>query len=141
MTTSADLKSLVPEIEPEHRRDFLVNKLAVGFALAVPDVNIALKPANGNLFPFGLVKILYYQRKVRSLRVMALGVIEEHRTAGVAAGFYATLIKQAQRLGYGERKIGQPSSTSRFWPRWDKVQKRPTATSVAAIGHAGGLCG
>ena len=31
---------------------------------------------------------------------MALGVIEEFRTAGVAAGFYATLIKQAQRLGY-----------------------------------------
>jgi hypothetical protein len=33
---------------------------------------------------------------------MALGVIEEFRTAGVAAGFYATLIKQAQKLGYGD---------------------------------------
>jgi len=33
---------------------------------------------------------------------MALGVIEEFRTAGVAAGFYATLIRQAQRLGYGD---------------------------------------
>ena len=59
--------------------------------------NIALKPANGNLFPFGLIKILYHQRKIKSLRVMALGVIEEYRTAGVAAGFYATLIRQAQR--------------------------------------------
>jgi GNAT superfamily N-acetyltransferase len=74
----------------------------VGFALAIPDVNIALKPANGNLFPFGLIKILYHQRQVKSLRVMALGVIEEYRTAGVAAGFYATLIRQAQRLGYGD---------------------------------------
>jgi GNAT superfamily N-acetyltransferase len=78
-----------------------VNGRPVGFALAIPDVNIALKPANGNLFPFGLVKILYHQRKVKSLRVMALGVVEEYRTAGVAAGFYATLIRQAQRLGYG----------------------------------------
>ena len=39
---------------------------------------------------------------MKGLRVMALGVIEEFRTAGVAAGFYATLIRQAQRLGYGE---------------------------------------
>jgi len=31
-------RSLVPEIDPEHRRDFLVNKLAVGFALAVQPI-------------------------------------------------------------------------------------------------------
>ena len=33
-----DLESLVPETEPEHRRDFLVKKLAAGFALAVQPV-------------------------------------------------------------------------------------------------------
>ncbi len=32
---SSDLKSLLPEIEPENRRQFLVTKLAVGFAMAV----------------------------------------------------------------------------------------------------------
>jgi GNAT superfamily N-acetyltransferase len=74
----------------------------VGFALALPDINRALKPAGGNLFPFGLIKILYHKQRIKTLRVMALGVIEEFRTAGVAAGFYATLIRQAQRLGYGE---------------------------------------
>ena len=74
----------------------------VGFALAIPDINIALKPAGGSLFPFGLIKILYHQRKIKSLRVMALGVLEEFRTAGVAAGFYATLIRQAQSMGYGD---------------------------------------
>ena len=74
----------------------------VGFALALPDINRALKPAGGNLFPLGLIKILYHQRRIKTLRVMALGVIEEFRTAGVAAGFYATLIRQAQRLGYGD---------------------------------------
>jgi carboxymethylenebutenolidase len=34
MATS-DLKSLLPDVSPENRRDFLVSKLAVGFALAV----------------------------------------------------------------------------------------------------------
>jgi GNAT superfamily N-acetyltransferase len=77
-----------------------VGDRVVGFALALPDINQALKPAGGSLFPFGLVKILYYQRLVRDLRVVALGVVEEFRTAGVAAGFYAALIENARRLGY-----------------------------------------
>ena len=35
----SDLKSLLPESLPENRRDFLVNKLAVGFALAVSPIS------------------------------------------------------------------------------------------------------
>jgi GNAT superfamily N-acetyltransferase len=71
----------------------------VGFALALPDINQALQHANGKLFPLGLIKILYYQRFIRSLRVLALGVVEQYRTAGVAASFYATLIRNAFRRG------------------------------------------
>jgi GNAT superfamily N-acetyltransferase len=77
-----------------------VGERVVGFALALPDINTALKHAGGRLFPFGLLKILYYQRLIRNLRVVALGVVEEFRTAGVAAGFYAALIENARRLGY-----------------------------------------
>lgn len=75
----------------------------VGFALALPDINEALKRVgNGRLFPFGLLKILYYERLITSIRVLALGVVEEYRTAGVAAAFYATLIRNARRRGYGD---------------------------------------
>jgi GNAT superfamily N-acetyltransferase len=72
----------------------------IGFALALPDVNFALKPAGGSLFPTGLLKILYYQRSIKSLRVLALGVVEQHRTSGVAAAFYVTLVQTARKLGY-----------------------------------------
>jgi GNAT superfamily N-acetyltransferase len=72
----------------------------VGFALALPDVNQALKPAKGRLFPTGLLKILYHQRHVRSVRVVALGVVPEYRASGVAAAFYAQLVENAQELGY-----------------------------------------
>ena len=34
------------------------------------------------------------------MRVLALGVVEEYRTSGVAAGFYATLVRNARKLGY-----------------------------------------
>jgi len=74
----------------------------VGFALALPDINQALKPAQGKLIPTGLIKILYYQRLVKSVRVLALGVVEEYRASGLAAGFYATLVRNAQKLGYGD---------------------------------------
>jgi GNAT superfamily N-acetyltransferase len=74
----------------------------VGFALALPDVNQALKPAKGSLFPTGLVKILYYQRLIKSVRVLALGVVEEYRSTGLAAGFYATLVRNARKLGFGD---------------------------------------
>ena len=72
----------------------------VGFALALPNINLALKHTNGKLFPFGLFKILYHQRLIRNLRVIALGVVEEYRASGLAAAFYATLIRNSRRLGY-----------------------------------------
>ena len=74
---------------------------AVGFALALPNINLALKHAGGKLFPLGLFKILYHQRLIKELRVVALGVVEEYRTLGVAAGFYAELIRNARRLDFG----------------------------------------
>jgi len=74
----------------------------VGFALALPDVNQALKRAGGSLFPTGLLKILYYQRLIKNVRVLALGVVEEYRASGLAAGFYATLVRNARKLGFGD---------------------------------------
>lgn len=79
----------------------VANKV-VGFALALPDVNQALKPAGGSLLPTGLFKILYHQRLIKTVRVLALGVVEEYRASGVAAAFYATLVRNARKMGYGD---------------------------------------
>jgi GNAT superfamily N-acetyltransferase len=73
----------------------------VGFALGLPDINQALKHAGGRLFPTGLVKILYHQRLIKGLRIIALGVVEEYRASGIAAAFYAALWRNAVRMGYG----------------------------------------
>ena len=62
----------------------------------------ALKHARGSLFPAGLVKILYYRRLIKNVRVLALGVVEEYRASGLAAGFYATLVASARKLGFGD---------------------------------------
>src|SRR5436190_3937542 len=48
-----DMKAI---IVPELALIGEVDGKPVGFALALPDINQALKPAGGNLFPLGLIK-------------------------------------------------------------------------------------
>ena len=67
----------------------------VGFALAVPDINqVLIKVRKGRLFPFGIVKLLLGRKKVKSIRVLALGVTEGYRKLGIEACFYASIIKR-----------------------------------------------
>jgi GNAT superfamily N-acetyltransferase len=98
-------KEMKPILKPSLVLIGEVKGKVVGFALALPDINQALKRAGGKLLPTGLLKILYYQRLIRSVRVVALGVVEEYRTSGVAAAFYATLVRNARQLGYGETEM------------------------------------
>jgi len=74
----------------------------VGFGLVIPDINEALKHANGSLFPFGLPKILYYKPKIRKLRVLVLGVLKEDRDPGITARLSTALLRNALELGYTE---------------------------------------
>ena len=93
-------KEMKQILKPEFVLIGEVGDRPVAFALGLPDVNQALKPAGGRLFPTGLLKILYHQRLIRSVRVLTLGVVEEFRTSGVAPALYATLVRNARRLGY-----------------------------------------
>ncbi len=95
--TREEFLAMAAEMKPILRPELVLLGEAggrtVGFALALPDINLALKGAGGRLFPLGLLKLLYHRRRIRVARVIALGVIEEYRTAGVAAGLYAALIR------------------------------------------------
>jgi GNAT superfamily N-acetyltransferase len=93
-------KELKQVLKPELVLAGEVGDRMVGFALALPDINQALKPAKGRLLPTGLFKILYYQRLIKTVRVLALGVVEEYRTSGIAAAFYSTLLRNAEKMGY-----------------------------------------
>ncbi len=61
----------------------------VGFALALPDINQALKRANGRLFPFGWWWFLKFNlRKIPTFRIVALGVKPSHQNLGIGPLFY-----------------------------------------------------
>jgi GNAT superfamily N-acetyltransferase len=97
-------KQLKPVVMPDIVQFAEVNGETAGFALALPDLNVALKHMGGSLFPLGWAKLLWHTRKVPGLRVWALGVHPKFRRAGVAELMYLGIVKNglARGMVYGE---------------------------------------
>ena len=55
-----------------------------------------IKIKSGRLFPTGIFKLLLGLKKINYVRVLALGVIEGYRRAGIEACFYADIIEKAK---------------------------------------------
>lgn len=64
---------------------------AIGFAIALPDINILLKGLNGRLLPFGWLKLLRGLPRLNSYRMFALGVLPEYHGKGIDALIYRGL--------------------------------------------------
>ncbi len=70
-----------------------------GFVLCLPDINVVLQKIDGRLtrfgLPIGLIKLLYYKSRLKKARLVALGVIEEYRRAGVAETLVLRIVEEA----------------------------------------------
>lgn len=77
----------------------------VAFSLSIPNINeILIKIKKGRLFPFGLLKLLLLKRRVKGVRLMALGVIDGYRKMGIEACLYGltTQAFQDKKMEYAE---------------------------------------
>jgi len=63
----------------------------IGFAIALPDINVLLRGLNGRLFPFGWLRLLTGLPKLRQYRMWALGVLPAYQGKGVDALLYRRL--------------------------------------------------
>jgi GNAT superfamily N-acetyltransferase len=97
-------RELKPLIVPQGLLIAEVNDDPVGFVIGVPDINVAFRHMNGRLtrfgFPIGLLKLLYYKNKIRTGRLVALGVIEKYRRAGIAEMLVLRLMDEAFKRGF-----------------------------------------
>ena len=90
--TEAEFEFMTDEMKPILVPEFTwiaeMGDEPIGFTLCLPDINVALRHVNGRLtrfgLPIGLIKLLYYKRLIRKGRLIALGVVEKYRHAGVA---------------------------------------------------------
>lgn len=98
-----DLKQIVdPRIVfiAERKAEGAEKPEPIGFFLAVPDINRALKKTDGRLFPLGLLKLLWYSRKIDTIRIITMGIIKEYQNLGAAAVFYDEIYRAAPASGF-----------------------------------------
>ena len=119
---AADLKMIiVPELvifaEKEGK--------TIGFALALPDINMALRHnKNGYMLP-GLYHLLTKKKEIDLVRVIVLGVLPEYLNTGAGGAlFYETAIN-ARKLGY---KYGEAS-----WILEDNDRMNKSAEAMLGI--------
>ncbi len=103
--TEAEMHHLARSLKPVVVPDLVVfayrGERLVGFAIALPDFNTALRTnRSGRLFPFGLVRILWNQRRITRARVLTLGVLREFRRTGVDALLYEWIWRHGNAHGY-----------------------------------------
>ena len=92
-------KALKPVVEPDLAMIGEIDGVPVGFALALPDINQALHHLNGRLLPFGIFKLLWYMRRINRMRIITLGIQEEHRRTGLDGLLYIKMFGNGRRLG------------------------------------------
>jgi GNAT superfamily N-acetyltransferase len=101
--TEAEFEFMRKEMQPLLVPEFIwlaeVGDEPVGFILCLPDINVALRKIDGRLtrfaLPIGLIKLLYYKSRLKTARLVALGVVEKFRRAGIAEMLVLRIVEEA----------------------------------------------
>ncbi|MFL6590407.1 MAG: GNAT family N-acetyltransferase [Chthoniobacterales bacterium] len=101
--TEKEFDYMAHEMKPLLQPDFVwiaeAEGKPVGFLLCVPDINVALKKINGRLttfgLPIGLAKLLYHKSRLKTVRLVALGVVPGYRRNGIAEMLVLNIIEEA----------------------------------------------
>lgn len=134
-------RSLKPLLVPQFAFLAEVNGEPAGFMLCAPDFNAVLKRIpTGRLFPFGFVKLLRARTRIRTGRILALGIKEQFRTGSVLPVFMHEATRRA--IAYGSpgaeaswilednQAMRQPLEAlgGRVYRRW-RVYEQPTVAA------------
>jgi hypothetical protein len=72
----------------------------VAFMLTLPDYNQAIARTGGRLLPFGWLKFVLASRRIRTLRVVTLGIKRAWRLRGLNAVMFEAGLRAAMRRGF-----------------------------------------
>lgn len=108
--TDAEVDHLAAQLKPVVVPDLIVfaerEGEVIGFAAALPDLNVALKKnPSGRIFP-GIIKILWAARKITRIRILLLGLLKEYRKTGADALMYHWIWEKGRALGYDWAEAG-----------------------------------
>ena len=108
--TDAEIDHMAKDLKPVVVPDLIVfaehEGKTIGFAAAIPDLNVALKAnPSGRLFP-GILKILWKSRKIKRVRILLLGLLDDYRRSGADALMYHWIWDKGYALGYRWAEAG-----------------------------------
>jgi GNAT superfamily N-acetyltransferase len=110
--TDAEIDHLVDQLKPIVVPELVVfaerQGKPIGFAAAIPDMNVAFSEnRSGRLFP-GILKILWRWKvkKINRLRIMLLGVLKEYRGTGAAELMYHWIWTKGTEIGFNWGEAG-----------------------------------
>lgn len=72
----------------------------IAFMVMLPDYNVAIAQAGGSLLPFGWLKFLLALRKIKTVRVLTLGIKIPYRLSGLQAIMMADSLRYLLKKGY-----------------------------------------
>lgn len=87
-------------VDPGLVRFVFVDGQPAGFIVALANVNEILIKLKGHLFPFGIFRLFLGKSGIRSLRLMLMGVVRDHRHRGLEAVMYHHSLQYALQHGY-----------------------------------------
>lgn len=93
-------KNLIPLAIPDLVLFVYLKEEPIGFSVALPDYNQILKHLNGKIGPLGAIKYLYYRRKIKTLRMILLGIKHGFQKKGAEGLLYAETVKNGLQRGF-----------------------------------------
>ncbi len=108
--TDAEIDHLAKQLKPIVVPDLVIfaeqGDAVVGFAVGLPDFNLALlHNRSGRMFP-GILKVLWHARKIHRARVLLLGVIPDLRGRGIDAILYHRVWENSVKHGMPRGEAG-----------------------------------
>jgi hypothetical protein len=138
-----DLKQIV---DPRFAFAAEVNGVPAGIAIAVPDYHEIFKRIpDGRLLPTGIFKLLTGAKRLRTARVLVLGVKKEFRTRSIFALFLDEFMRRGRQYGMTGAEaswvlednvlLNRPleSIGARPYRRW-RIYERPLGGPAPALG-------
>ena len=122
LQTLVDTDIFVIAEDPKKASD---NKM-VGFFMALPDYNIALKHVKGKLNLFGILKFLWHRRKIDQARVLAICTLPEYSRKMVALA----VVYLGMKGGTEKKRPYKQSELS--WVYEDNMRSRNIIESTGA---------
>jgi GNAT superfamily N-acetyltransferase len=119
----AQARSFRPIFDPVLCRILERKGEPIGFALALPDVNPAIRACDGRMLPFGFLRFLRAMKRLDRVRVITLGLVPEHRKSGLDAALINRVVEHILAQGYTNSELS--------WVLEDNV---PMVKPLTAIG-------